>query len=193
MAKRSKPFLVGARAEAHAAVIDHSAAHPVLQLPARAVASLPEAITLWLRVPGAPATVCLSTARAAHEEITGEERDAIALLRTEAPQSPGALADTIVFDGAELDALALASEADRLWHPEFLGLCFEKWRSTEFRVRDHEVLAGANPDTSVAWTLAQVLERLGATLECVVFDADIHQAGEERARIAHGQGLHAAA
>ena len=94
----------------------------------------------------------------------------------------------IAFDGAELAALVVASEADRLWHPEFLGLCFEKWRSTEFRVRDHEVLAGANPDTSVTWTLAQVLERLGATLECVVFDADVR---EERARVA--QGLHAAA
>jgi hypothetical protein len=133
----------------------------------------------------------LSTARGAdRDENVAFEHDAVALLRSEPPQSPPrALSDTIVFDAPELDALVLAAEADRLWHPEFLGLCFEKWRSGEFRVREHEVLAGANPDESVTWTLRQVLQRLGATIECVAFDADVRE--EERARVAHG--LHAAA
>jgi hypothetical protein len=195
MLQRSKPILVGVRAEARATETNNSAAHPVLQLPARAVASLPEAITLWLHVPGAPATVCLSTARAALEiDQRDFEQDAVARLQSEPHQPSRELSDTIVFDGAELDALVLAAEADRLWHPEFLGLCFEKWRSGVFRVREHEVLAGANPDDSVTWTLAQVLERLGASIECVAFDADVRhiaEDGEEHAHVA--RGLHIAA
>jgi len=124
----------------------------VLSMPARLVAGLPVPMTLRLRVPGAPVPVCIWTGDAAHGA---------------AP----VLADTIVFQAAELDALVVATEADRIWHREFLGLCFEKWRRPDQRLREAELLAGANPDTEVSWSLERVLKRLGVELEAVELEA----------------------
>jgi hypothetical protein len=125
---------------------DQSDQEAVLSLPARLVPGLPVPLTLRLRVPGAPVPVCIWTGTAA------------------AGARAPVLADTIVFDGAELAALAVAAEADRVWHPEFLGLCFEKWRRPDTRVSEAELLAGANPDPEVSWSLERLLRRLGIEL-----------------------------
>jgi hypothetical protein len=82
------------------------------------------------------------------------------------------LADAIIFDGAELESLAIAAEADRLWHAGFLGLCFEKWRRPEVPVRTAELLCGANPDPTSHWSLGQVLSRLGVVLESMDFGCE---------------------
>jgi hypothetical protein len=76
----------------------------------------------------------------------------------------------ITFDRDELRALVLGVEADRIWHREFLGFCFEKWRAPAFRVSSEAALGGANPDPQIAWSSASFLRRLQARLtavECV--------------------------
>jgi hypothetical protein len=107
-----------------------------------------------LRVPGAPVPVVFWTGVAAQRE--------------NAP----VLADTIVFDGAEIEALLPACEADRLWHADFLGLCFEKWRRPEVPVRAAELLAGANAEPDAGWTLGRVFSRLGIELEAIQLDVE---------------------
>src|SRR5689334_5063091 len=98
MTKRSKPTSINAQA-AHQDETSNEQA--VNELPAQLLSTLPESIQLWLDVPGAPAQVCLFSGA----------RD---------PQAPAhVLADTIVFDGAELNALVCAVEADRVWHGDF--------------------------------------------------------------------------
>ena len=121
----------------------------LLALPARLVSGLPVPVCLELRVPGAPVPVVLWSG--------------VAEQRENAP----VLADTIVFDGSELEAILPACEADRLWHADFLGLCFEKWRRPEVPVRAAELLGGANPDPDAGWTLGRVLARLGIELEAI--------------------------
>jgi hypothetical protein len=128
--------------------------HPILALPAQLVAELPEPMLLRLHVPGAPVPVCMWTG-----SLAAETRAALPVL-----------ADTIVFDGAELSALALATEADRLWHADFLGMCFEKWRKPETRINGAQALAGANPDPSMSFTLDRAFRRLGIEIESVEFD-----------------------
>ncbi|HET8938941.1 MAG TPA: hypothetical protein VFN67_36105 [Polyangiales bacterium] len=121
----------------------------LLALPARLVSGLPVPVCLELRVPGAPVPVVLWSG------VAGQ--------RENAP----VLADTIVFDGGELEAILPACEADRLWHADFLGLCFEKWRRPDVPVRAAELLGGANPDPEAGWTLGRVLARLGIELEAI--------------------------
>lgn len=116
----------------------------LLGLPAELVPDLPEPVTLWLELEGAPARVVMTTRERASPEAS--------------------LADVIVFEREELRALAIATQADRLWRKDLLGLCFDKWRRPAHRVTLAEVLAGANPDAH-DWTLARVLSRLGATVE----------------------------
>jgi hypothetical protein len=98
------------------------------------------------------------------------------LLTTRSIPSPVAGTDTraaraiITFDRDELRALVLGVEADRIWHREFLGFCFEKWRAPAFRVSSETALGGANPDPQIAWSTASFLRRLQARLtavECV--------------------------
>jgi hypothetical protein len=91
-------------------------------------------------------------------------------LATETRAALPVLADTIVFDGSELSALACAVEADRLWHADFLGFCFEKWRRPETRISVAQALAGANPDPSISFTLGRAFQRLGIEIESVEFD-----------------------
>ena len=135
----------------------------VSELPAQLLAGMPETIRLWLDVPGAPTQVCFFTGpRDSHAEAH-------------------VLADTIVFDGEELNAIVCAAEADRMWHRDFLGLCFEQWRQPEFRVDAASALSGANganPDAGQAiteqWSVERVLRRLGASLQLVEFGAAPH-------------------
>jgi len=136
--------------------------HPVLALTAQWIAELPEPMVLRLRVPGAPVPVCI---------WTGSRRQTpSATSAAAAPAAGPALADQIIFDRGELAALVCATQADRLWHADFLGLCFEKWRKPEVDISSDQLLAGANPDPSQVWTLERVLRRLGLELEAVEFD-----------------------
>jgi hypothetical protein len=135
---------------------------PLLELPAKFLAGLPEPISLRLKVAGAPAPICFKTS--ARSEI--------------AP----VLAPVITFDGAELAALVCGIEADRVWHPEFLGFCFEKWRQPSFELTQGVALAGANPDDAASFSLLRVLQRLEARVEQLelVVDQSMKAAAHER-------------
>jgi hypothetical protein len=140
-----------------------SAADPwvqaLLDLPALMLAELPEPIALHLQVPGAPGSVLLTTRS------------------SQSPDAPSAhvpAASAIIkFDRDELRALVLGVEADRIWHREFLGFCFEKWRAPLFRVSSEIALGGANPDLQAAWSSARFLRRLQARLSAVEFVDDM--------------------
>lgn len=122
-------------------------------LEARLLPELPLPVTLWLDVPGAPVQVLLTTAPIAHDEPV--------------------LADHVVFDRDELCALIAGAQSDRLWRRDLLGFCFEKWRSPRLRISRQDALMDANPNPreDEAWTFAQVLSRLGATLTRVELSA----------------------
>jgi hypothetical protein len=128
----------------------------LLTVPAALASSLPVPACLRLKVPGAPVPVVFWTGNVS------------ALKREAAP----VLADIIVFDGAELQAMVCAAEADRLWHADLLGLCFEKWRRPEVPVRAAELLDGANPDAHGSWTLGRVFARLGVEVESIALDEE---------------------
>jgi len=129
-------------------------AQELLGLPAQVVGGLPAPVALRLHVPGTPVPVVLWTGR----------------ISPEARRATPVLADMIVFDGAELEAIVCACEADRLWHADFLGLCFEKWRRPEVPVRAAELLDGANADENASWTFGRVLTRLGLEVEMMELD-----------------------
>lgn len=124
----------------------------LLAVPARLVSGLPVPVCLRLNVPGAPVPVVLWSGLAEQRGVTP------------------VLADTIVFDGGELDAMLPACEADRLWHADFLGKCFEKWRRPEVPVHAAELLDGANAEHDAGWTLGRVFARLGIELEAIELD-----------------------
>lgn len=123
-------------------------------MPARLVSGMPVPVSLQLRVPGAPVAVVLWSGAQQLREVTP------------------VLADMIVFDGSELEAMVSAVEADRLWHSDFLGLCFEKWRRPDVPVRAAELLAGANAEADAGWTLGRVLARLGIEVETIELDSE---------------------
>ncbi|HTU61406.1 MAG TPA: hypothetical protein VMF89_23285 [Polyangiales bacterium] len=133
----------------------NAALDELLAVPARLVSALPVPVCLRLRVPGSPVPVMLWTG-------------AYAVGRASTP----VLADIIVFDGAELEALVTASEADRLWHADFLGLCFEKWRTPDVPVRAAELLGGANQEPDAGWSLGRVFARLGIEVETFELEAE---------------------
>ena len=122
------------------------AARELLDFPCQWLADLPEPFSLRLIVSGAPVPVVFEfAARAADLPV---------------------LATRIVFDRDEVRALAIGVQADRVWHREFLGFCFEKWRKPGFRVGVSEALDGAMPDYErPPWSLARVLSRLHAGIE----------------------------
>jgi hypothetical protein len=119
------------------------AARALLDFPARWLSDLPEPIGIPLLVAGAPVPVVFMTTPHAEEASV--------------------LAATIRYDRDELRALVLGVEADRIWHREFLGFCFEKWRRPAYRLSLSEALGGANPDhEQPAWSLERILHRLQA-------------------------------
>ncbi len=128
--------------------------HEISLLNAKLLPSLPLPVTVWVDVPGAPVPVCVTTAATAGDR--GHEQPA--------------LAPHIVFDRDELAALVLGVEADRVWRKDLLGFCFEKWRRPAVRITPSYALDGAEPDAdTAAWTLGDVLHRLGATILRVDF------------------------
>ena len=82
--------------------------HPVLEMPAGLVAQLPCPVLLRISVAGSPAPVSIWTGQLPNQVLAARR----------------VLAETIVFDAQELAALVCATEADRLWHADLLGLCF---------------------------------------------------------------------
>ncbi|MET0390207.1 MAG: hypothetical protein ABW321_29820 [Polyangiales bacterium] len=151
MTANTQPTRLSAR---KAVAASEPTSHPLLTLDAQLLPELPCPVALRLDVPGAPVPVCIWTGR-----LDAQARAALPVL-----------ADTIVFDGAELAALVCATEADRVWHADFLGLCFEKWRNPEMRVERAALLDGANPDLTNVWSLNRVLQRLGIQLDAVEID-----------------------
>jgi hypothetical protein len=156
----------------------------VLALPALALADLPEPIALHLRVAGAPGSVLFTTQRipcsdprsASSTASTGSASPTgIGALNTTSTQHSHATHHAhaaraiIAFDRDELRALVLGVEADRIWHREFLGFCFEKWRAPTFRLSVEQALGGANRDCQAAWSSARFLRRLQAQLSAVEF------------------------
>jgi hypothetical protein len=125
-------------------------------LAARLLPDLPEAIALRLDVPGAPVPVWIHSGAATQSEMR-------------------ALAERIEFDGREFAALVAGVEADRVWHRELLGFCFEKWRNPSFRLTTAVALAGVNPDERVEWSLERLLMRLQARVVEIVFIRDLRE------------------
>jgi hypothetical protein len=122
------------------------AVRELLDFPFGWLSDLPEAIRFPVWVAGAPVPIVFDTT----------------------PQTSDApvLATHIVFERDELRALAAGVQADRVWHREFLGFCFEKWRRPSFRVGLLDALAGATADDEQpAWSVERVLRRLQASLD----------------------------
>ena len=76
--------------------------------------------------------------------------------------------DPIGFNGAELRALAVGAQAERVWPADFRGYCLHKRQDPSFHVTEALVLAGAQPEAGPAWSLARVLDWLD--LEQVGFE-----------------------
>jgi hypothetical protein len=142
------------RGEAERAERDERA--EIAAFPASLLPDLPEPLSIWLAIEGAPVPVQLTTS-----------------VLTSPQQS---LAAAIVFDAEELRALVAGIEADRIWRKELLAICFDKWRRPEYRLTRDDALAGANPDPG-HWSLERVLARVGAVLARVEHGG---QRGEER-------------
>jgi hypothetical protein len=133
--------------------------HELIELPARLIPDLPLGFTLTLEIEGAPAQVQFSTE-----------------LHLDAGDS---LADVIVFDREELRALIVATQSDRFWRKDLLGVCFDKWRKPEHRLSLEAALAGANADAAEAsGSLGRVLARLGATVVSIELADDIAPMGQ---------------
>jgi hypothetical protein len=146
-------------------------ARALLDLPALLLTELPEPIVLHLHVPGAPGSVLFTTCTVHHPDSRSEHAHA----KHEAGVSTDSRAAraVITFDRDEMRALVLGVEADRIWHREFLGFCFEKWRAPLFRVSSEAALGGANSDQQSAWSSARFLRRLQARLTRVEFVEDV--------------------
>jgi hypothetical protein len=131
----------------------------VLELAAESLADLPQPIALHLDVAGSPLPVVFVTCSLSTHASTA-----------------------IVFDRDELRALVLGVEADRIWHREFLGFCFEKWRDSSFRLSEEIALAGANPDEA-RWSTSRMLSRLQARITDVEWlDSRASEFGADHAK-----------
>lgn len=68
----------------------------------------------------------------------------------------------LVVDADEWRNVALGAQSDRLWQADFAALCRRKRAEPAFRIDRETALAGARPDRNESWTVARVLERVGA-------------------------------
>lgn len=82
-----------------------------------------------------------------------------------APRSERAPA--IVFEGDELQAIAVAVQAERMWPADFKGFCLHKLHDASFRLSERLALDGAQPSADPAWSLGRVLRWLD--LEMIEF------------------------
>jgi hypothetical protein len=77
------------------------------------------------------------------------------------------LGQTIVFECDELEAIATAAQAERMWPADFKGFCLHKLHDASFRLGSRLALDGAQPSTDPAWSLGRVLRWLD--LEMIEF------------------------
>ena len=120
---------------------------------ARHLMALPIPPQLSLHVPGVPGFVRIE----ANPPVPGGVDT----------HEPGAL----YFDAAEWEALVMAAEADRVWPSDLRAICQLKRAELDWTLTPTRALAGAQPDPSERWTVAQVLDRIGAQLLSVSMDA----------------------
>lgn len=98
-------------------------------------------------------------------QATGLHRE-IEITTGRAEVRPGAL----ILGGAELRALALGVEAERLFPADVKGYCLLKLHDPEFEISEELTLGGVEPLADAGWSLGRVLSALelelrGAELE----------------------------
>jgi hypothetical protein len=103
-------------------------------------------------------------------KVRGIKGDVVFCTHPLAEPRPRSLEPT--FDGAELQALILGVEADRIGAQDLLRLCQQKRDDAEFRVTAEHTLAGAQPDAAVSLSLSQVLRALDVRLTRVALVDD---------------------
>lgn len=124
--------------------LDHpEATAEVGEMPARWLFSLPQAVELSLHVPGVAGVVRVN--------LDGESTD---------DDTDG----SVWLDGDEWIALVVGVEADRVWDLDLRGWLERKRTDPAFRLCPELTLAGAQPDPEESWTVARVLDRVGASL-----------------------------
>jgi hypothetical protein len=69
-----------------------------------------------------------------------------------------------MFGPAELEALVLGVEAERLWPGDVRGICLRKRLDPGFKLEAQEALCGAQPLPCAPLSLADVLARLDLRL-----------------------------
>ena len=113
-----------------------------VSFPARLFNSLPAETRLHLR----------------HSDFTEE----IVMASVEIP-TPCAV-DGILFDGPEVGALAAGVDADRAWPSDLVRWATHKLEDPEHRITLEDVLAGATMTGARAFTVGDMLARLGLEL-----------------------------
>jgi hypothetical protein len=112
----------------------------LLELPARHLGGLPVAMRIGVQLSGFAHAI----------ELVSRHRDAPA--------------GTLTFDLEELRALAIATQAERIWAADFKGYCLLKLHEPSFRVTEILALGGAQPSAAPPWSLGQVLRGLDLAL-----------------------------
>lgn len=113
-----------------------------LAFSARLLGELPLPPSFGLHVQGVPGVVRVALEPSAAERARAEGE--------------------VVLDRGEWHAVVLGAEADRLWPVDFAALCRRKRSEPAFRIEPETTLAGAQPDPAEEWSVAGVLERVGA-------------------------------
>lgn len=108
-------------------------------LPARCLLELPVPPVLGLHVPGVEEVVRVS----ADGEVEAGE---------------------IGLDLDEWHALVVGVEADRVWPGDLVAILRRKAAEPAYRVDLFDTLAGGQPDPEESWNLAEILDRLDASL-----------------------------
>lgn len=80
------------------------------------------------------------------------------------PRARAGLTTGILFDAGEVEALAVAVEAERLWPADFTGFCLRKMHDPSFRVTRQLALGGAQAVDGPPWPMARVLRWLDLEL-----------------------------
>lgn len=82
----------------------------------------------------------------------------------------------ITFRAAEVEALVIAAQSERLWSSDLRGFCLRKLHDPTWVVTRGVALDGAEPDGGVAWSVGRVLRSLDLELVGV----ELATAGAER-------------
>ena len=137
------PPVSAARSDAHARLIQE-----LLAFPARYLSELPVKARIEVQCRGLHREVELCTGPT--ETVRGALR----------------------FSGAELRALALGAEAERLFPADVKGYCLLKLHDPGFTVTEELTLGGVEPIPDPGWPLARVLRALDLELRSAELDDD---------------------